>query len=298
MEIPPECCEGCRDPWLVNQVLVAAGLAAPELRQTSRGLSCDGHWLRKPRRGSGGAGIEFWTGASRPHSDDKDFYFQQYVDGRPCAAIYLAAGGHARLVGATEQILLRDKNGSPGFRYAGSVGPLPHDVRRDGTLARIGDVLAGEFDLRGLFGVDFVDDAQTIWPIEVNPRYTASIEILERAWGFSAVGQHVIACRDGTLPNSPASRVATSWHAKRVIYAESNAIVSEAFTAAALDANRNELPPAVADIPPPGTTIRPGQPVMTVFVSGPSREADVSALDLQTHSWQEQLARCATAAIR
>jgi predicted ATP-grasp superfamily ATP-dependent carboligase len=287
-----------RDPWLVRQALVAAGLAAPELRQTSRGLSLAGQWLRKPRRGSGGAGIELWTGASRPHSADKDFYFQQCITGQPCAAIYLAAGGRACLLGATEQILLPGKDGSPGFRYAGSIGPLPDDVRRDTTLAGIGEVLAREFDLQGLFGIDFVDDGQQVWPIEVNPRYTASIEILERAWGFSAVGQHVIACRDGILPHSPNSRGATSWHSKRVIYAASDAIISEAFTAAAFDANRNELLPAVADIPPPGTTIRSGQPVMTVFASGQSREDAVSALELQTHVWQQQLARCFTAAIR
>ena len=82
-------------------------------------------------------------------------------------------------------------------RYAGSLGPLPLDPRRHASLTRIGEVLAREFDLRGLFGVDFIDDGAEPWPIEVNPRYTASIEVLERALSFSAVGWHVAACRVG-----------------------------------------------------------------------------------------------------
>jgi predicted ATP-grasp superfamily ATP-dependent carboligase len=287
-----------RDPSLVSRALLAAGLVVPELRPTSQGLSCDGRWLRKPRRGSGGAGIEVWTSAARERARNGSCYFQQYVAGRPCAAIYLAARGTACLLGATEQILLRSEDGSPGFRYAGSIGPLPAHAQRDGALARIGNALVSEFDLRGLFGVDFVDDGQTVWPIEVNPRYTASIEILERAGGFSGVGQHVSACRDGMLPDPPDKVAASGWHAKRVIYAGREAIISEAFTASALGANPDGLPPALADIPPQGTTLKPGQPVMTVFASGPSREATASALDQSMRFWQEQLARCFIAAIR
>lgn len=287
-----------RDPWLVSRALGRAGLAAPELRHTSQGLSLDGRWLRKPRRGSGGAGIEVWTGAARERTDHEGLYFQQYVAGRPCAAIFLAAGGHASLLGVTEQILLRSADGTPGFRYAGSIGPLPADPRRDAALARIGNVLASEFELRGVFGVDFVDDGQQVWSVEINPRFTASIEILERAGGFSAVGQHLSACRDGILTDPPNKFDAAGWHAKRVIYAGREAIVSEDFTASALDANQNGLPPAVADIPPQGTTLKPGQPVMTVFASGPSRDAAASALELQSRHWQERLARCFIAAIR
>src|SRR5262245_15365749 len=40
--------------------------------------------------------------------------------------------------------------------------------------------------MRGLFGVDGVLCEGAFWPVEVNPRYTASVEVLERATGLRA----------------------------------------------------------------------------------------------------------------
>ena len=44
--------------------------------------------------------------------------------------------------------------------------------------------------LRGLFGVDFVLRDGIPWPVEVNPRYTASVEVLEFAAGIRALTLH------------------------------------------------------------------------------------------------------------
>ncbi len=297
---PADVLRRVRDPWLVRRTLAEAGLGVPELRKTSRGLPGDGRWLRKPLHASGGAGVRFWNDAARGrHSHDGSHYFQQYVEGLACAAIYLAAGGRTRLLGTTEQILRRNPDGSPGFRYAGSIGQLPADVRRDGTLAQIGDVLAVQFQLRGLFGVDFIDDGHDVWPVEVNPRYTASIEILERTQGFSAVGHHVAACRDGMFPDRTFDSDGDArCHAKQILYADGDASISEEFTAEALAANRADALPAVADIPRPGTVIKAGQPVMTVFAAAETRDAAASALERRMLDWREQLARCYTAGVR
>ena len=71
--------------------------------------------------------------------------------------------------------------GSHGFQYAGSIGLLPISEATDKTLMMLGDVLTKQFDLSGLFGIDIILDGDQVWTIEVNPRYTASMEICEAA---------------------------------------------------------------------------------------------------------------------
>ncbi len=87
------------------------------------------------------------------------------------------------LIGIVRQLVGERWLGSRNFQYAGSVGPWPVSDGTRATLARIGNVLAEEFDLIGLFGVDFILDDEEVWTLEVNPRYTASVEIVERVTG-------------------------------------------------------------------------------------------------------------------
>ena len=101
------------------------------------------------------------------------------------------------LVGVTRQLIGESWLGAHGFQYAGSIGPLPiHQATRE-TIARIGEVLTTRFELRGIFGVDFILDGERVWTLEVNPRYTASVEIVERATGLPAVAMHAAACAEG-----------------------------------------------------------------------------------------------------
>ena len=71
----------------------------------------------------------------------------------------------------------------------------------------MGKLLAGHYSLVGLFGIDLVIQQQRPWFIELNPRYPASAEILERATGQSLVRLHVDACR-GRSPEPPIVRFA------------------------------------------------------------------------------------------
>jgi predicted ATP-grasp superfamily ATP-dependent carboligase len=288
-----------RDPWTVNRVLRAAHLAVPEIRRTPHDLGHAERWLRKSRTSSAGAGIEHWqyqpASAQRPTADrrQRTHYFQRYVEGRACAAIYLAAAGQARLLGVTEQLLVAGTAQGAHFRYAGSLGPLPAEVRRDSRLKRIGNVLAEFFHLRGLFGVDFIDDGREVWPVEINPRYTASIELLERAGSFSAVGAHVAACRDEQIPEIPPP-TDDSWQGKRILYASHDMRIDDAFTVKALAARESDTKPLVADIPHAGTAIKRGQPVMTVFAAAATYDEMVNALASATRSWDDALMGCRT----
>lgn len=270
-----------RDPVETAWALRQSGLACPAIALTSAGVPCDGSWLRKPLRGSGGAGISVWRGASGPLppglSTSKDFYFQQWKDGESCAAVYVADGSRAALLGVSRQLVGTPWTGAAHFQYAGSVGPWRLTPRLCAQFERIGQTLAERFCLKGLFGVDAVLAGQTVWPVEVNPRFPASVEVLERARGIDAVRLHVEACRHGRLPASPPPHAPTCC-GKAIVYARRKLTVSPRFAAFAQRAMARLAWPDLADIPRAGTLIRAGRPITTVLAEAPDEPCVLALL--------------------
>ena len=190
-----------RDPLRVAQALNAAGIPAPAVRRESRGLPRDGSWLVKPMASGGGRGIEPWTGSANRESAPS--YFQQRIDGPSFSALFLGRADGARLVGITRQWMGID--GAP-FTYRGNLGPWPIGPALAGRLQTLGDRLTAAFGLVGWFGVDYILADGLPWPVEINPRYPASLEIHELASGRSLLEEHRRACegtRDETLSEEP-----------------------------------------------------------------------------------------------
>lgn len=264
-----------RNPELVAAVLERHGLRAPLVTTNADGVPTDGSWLVKPLKSAGGLQIAEWVG---PQSTDclgnavssDRCYFQQRVDGASYSATFLTADRQAMLLGVTEQLIGRDWNGSTGFRYCGSVGPVVLPRSADRELMRIGEVLAHEFHLRGLVGVDFILNAAGVWPVEVNPRLTASVEVLERVCGLDAVQMHATACEQGRLPIA-ASRTLGRVAGKRIVFASTRLRIPISW-AQAMDASDKTRWPELADIPPSGAMIESGWPIATVLADGISVE--------------------------
>lgn len=249
-----------RDPRQLSKALHAAGLQAPAMFSGHDATAKQ--WLVKPRRGSAGLGVRF----AEPGELDqppRGAILQEYIDGESCSATYVAAGGRAVLLGATRQLVGRDWDVSPEFLYLGSIGPLDLEASEVSVLQRLGDVIAARFGLVGLFGVDFIRTGSGLFPVEVNPRYTASIEVLERVTGMPLVAWHVAACLRGELPSD--SPVASGYAGKAIVYARH---------ACRWIGSLRDLPaatwPELADIPQPDTPIERGQPIATVFAAGAS----------------------------
>src|SRR5262245_33529300 len=175
-----------RSPFTIVGVLGAHGVTCPEVVESLDATQTK-RWLRKPRASASGRGVAFAetrTGASAGH------YLQEYIEGEPSSAVYVAAGGRARLLGMTRQLVGEAWLHSGLFRYCGNIGPLPMSAKLNGALAQLGQVLTTAFALRGLFGVDFILRDDTPWPVEINPRYTASVEVLELATGQAFLALH------------------------------------------------------------------------------------------------------------
>lgn len=254
-----------RDPFAVADALHAADVPGP--RVSTEPPSPPGRWLEKPLRSAGGAGIRFSGGrrkAGRP------VYWQKFIAGEPRSAIFVADVHHCRLLGVTRQLVGTDWLHAAPFRYCGSVGPLELSAAERGAWQRLGDVLTQFAGLRGLFGVDAVLRDGVPWPVEVNPRYTASVEVLEYATGLRALALHRRVF-DPAAPAAPEPRQ-TGCVGKAVYYAPRALIVP----ARGPWDDVLRQPPAVealpdyADIPPAGQQVARGRPVMTLLTAGVS----------------------------
>jgi predicted ATP-grasp superfamily ATP-dependent carboligase len=287
----------CRQPAFLRDVARDAGLPAPALAQVparavgaaSRAAPEEGparlagntgaRWLLKPLFAAGGARILVWSG---DHTEVKrgSYYLQEHIEGVPAAALYVAAAGTAQLLGLTRQLVGEPWLHAPAFGYCGSVGPLPLPDYLGLTLLGLGRRLAAEGGLRGLFGVDGILRDGEFWPIEINPRYTASVEVLEYATGLRALHLHRLAFEDEqaalTVPVTAAEGVV----GKAILYAREDLVFpKEGPWAAGLDGPRPvEEMPDFADIPAAGERIAAGRPVYTLLVRAGGVEECVAAL--------------------
>ncbi|HVT30304.1 MAG TPA: ATP-grasp domain-containing protein [Lacipirellulaceae bacterium] len=278
-----------RSPWALAHALRNAGLLFPETRAITEEISSGGSWLVKTCRGASGSGVTVWSGQPSDKSTKADgsnhAVYQRRVDGTPCAAVYVAADGSAQLLGTVRQLIGEPWLEGRDFRYAGSIGPLPLTDAVHNALANVGNVLAAEFELVGLFGVDFIiDDKQQIWTIEVNPRYTASVEIIERITGISALAAHVAACggspsaRRAGLSSAPAgggdarAHNKLTFHGKAILFAKGDVEINQSFADFTFHEALRTPWPTLADISPAGTPIEAGRPVLTVFAEGSSAD--------------------------
>jgi predicted ATP-grasp superfamily ATP-dependent carboligase len=157
---------------------------------------------------------------------------------------------------------------------------------------RTGDCLASSFRLVGLVGVDFVVSDSGLFVIEVNPRYTASVEVLEQALGRSLLTDHLIACQltrprnadDGTfdgvslefaadvskaeVQNEVAHGQASDCFGKAILFAKAGLTVTEAFCEYVDQTNTSRVWRPLADLPRVGTHIESGHPVITIRAVG------------------------------
>lgn len=277
-----------RDPIRLAEVLRGAGLPALSVVRDPNGLPRDGSWLRKPVASAGGIDVRprddsLETRELRAESDSY-YYYQRRVLGPSLSALFVGGEGGASLLGISRQLL-----GGPAgpFSYRGSIAPWPVDPLTRQQIARAGQAVASAFGLVGLFGLDLVLGGGKPWVVELNPRYTASVEVIELSLGVPLLEVHRIACQSGrrVVPTAEAlARVV----AKEIVYAEVDAVYSEVEPEPWNVPGDFEVPEA-ADLPWPGTAFRRGDPVVTVFGEGPTVSACLRVLRSRRADWRGRL---------
>jgi predicted ATP-grasp superfamily ATP-dependent carboligase len=259
-----------RNPIVLMRVLRQRGFAVPTTRASAPPVALEPErWLLKPRRSGGGHGTTSWR-SGRPVS--RRAYIQERIRGVTGSIVFAADGRHAVALGLSRQLVGERSFGAHGFRYCGSLlasERAPVFPRQAELLARataLANAVTEAFGLRGLNGLDFVARDGVPLPIEVNPRYSASMELVERATGSSLFAVHAGAC-EGHLPETahPPVRV----HGKAIVYARRDVVVNDPLAWRL---------PAIADVPHPGERIARGHPICTLLADGRDAERCLRAL--------------------
>ncbi len=274
--------EAVRDPPRWSAALREAGLPSPICLVAGDPPPSSGEWLAKPLASATGLRIRPWVSGTGPLP--RGDYLQERFRGIALAAIYLGDGRTSRLVGVTRQLLGRSAGGLR-VAYRGSVGPWPLPEEAGRILARIGQRIAKCFGLMGLFGIDLVLVRGIPVPVEINPRYTASVEVLERATGRALLADHARAC--GFAGTFQAEHVPgrVGLQAKRILFARRPARAPAEWPWA----NEDEDRPMAADFPSPGIILMPGEPVMTVFGEGRSVSTAMASLRASATLWRRRI---------
>jgi len=254
-----------RDPKALVAAFATRGIRAPRAIDANQAASLplDGkRWMLKPRLSGGGHGVRVWsTGETVPPGH----YLQEFVEGTSGSVIFVAAGSRGVVLGITRQLVGDEVFGAAGFRYCGNILLETKGVVPD-AVALI-DTVAAEFSLTGVGSIDVIASEHGLQPVEVNPRWSASMELVERARGISMFAVHADACVKGKLPefdvSAPFEHGAT--HGKAIVFARHDVVVTG--TRAWLEN------PDVRDVPHEGDRIAAGQPICTVLATGSNDES-------------------------
>ncbi len=254
-----------RNPFVLEKSLRASGLETLKLRRTIP--SRDVGWVIKPFCSVGGNQVRLLNGRNGEWINTHQQYLQQYIAGTPMSAVYVSSPRQCLLIGVSFQIVKKTRYSD--FAYVGSIGPIKLNATHTNAIHRYGQVIAKEFGLLGWFGVDFVKSDDEIRLLEVNPRYTASMELFELASAdLRLFDLHLAGCGKGCLA-VPKLEYSDLMIGKRYVF--NSSMVATQVTSRMFDRLANGAGQAWrsrSDIPWANDWIQPGHPVCTVWAYG------------------------------
>lgn len=251
---------GVRDPFRLRDVVDSIGMETPQILPPGTQPDPSLRWLRKQVKSGAGYQIEPWDSVV---PDDPEFLVQRWIEGISASASFIANGQEARVFSVTHQLSGDSAFGAPGFQYTGNIllpNPDPDLLKRLNLLAT---TLTQELGLVGLNGVDFIldgDDQLSI--LEVNPRYSASMELVEEALDAPLFEWHIAGCRGQALPIIP-ERHDQKVYGKAIVYAQRDGILPDT----------SEWPAkGRRDVADAGIPIPAGFPICTVTAVGDDQQ--------------------------
>jgi predicted ATP-grasp superfamily ATP-dependent carboligase len=123
-------------------------------------------------------------------------------------------------------------------------------------MSRILDALVAATGLKGVNGLDFIVENDSLWVLEINPRPTATIDLYDADLPAGVIGMHLQACR-GELMDLP-----------QFIRARAHGIV---YAPAPLHVPAQLRWPAwCTDLPEAGSIVPKGSPVCSVHAETPT----------------------------
>ncbi len=249
-------------------LLKSEQINTPTIITSTKDLNKETSYLRKPKCRSGGLGIKPFDPSKQTMVEDADFYYQEFIKGESRSAIFCFSESGFELLGTSIQSSGTQSLHADDFLYSGSMGPVKPCNSELTELQTIGEIISINYHPRGLLGMDYILNESRVYPLEINPRYTASMEVLELALGQNFITKHMQAFGFKTICENPA-RTEPSVIGKAIYYAPHDVLIPEDVPWVSTETNPRLFSP-FADIPRANSTIDKGSPVVTIFAKADS----------------------------
>jgi predicted ATP-grasp superfamily ATP-dependent carboligase len=223
-------------------------------------------WIIKPTASAGGIGIRADDGLLSGVE-----YRQKFVDGVPAGGIFFTENGETKFFGLARQI-------NSGFKFAGSVYPADFEPGVLAATARFGERLATAAGLAGWWGADFIIADGVAHLLEVNPRFTAGMELCAKAHGIDLVETQSSAF------SGDKCHMETGWngayHGRKVVYARGDLVFKNP---------ERWFKAGMRDVPVGGKIISKGEPVISVYASAAGHEECMEKLSVKIEEFEREI---------
>jgi predicted ATP-grasp superfamily ATP-dependent carboligase len=149
----------------------------------------------------------------------------------------------------------------------------------------MGDCIASKFGLQGWFGIDFVLENEQVWLLEVNPRFTASMELLDGRACKSIFASHLAAF--DFPPVETSGETIAGLRLNRNPVAAKLTLFNDSEEGLLFDSRQSDLlwsmsqkkESPVCDVPRADWTVLPGSPLCTIRSEGDSSDEVLGQLE-------------------
>ena len=225
--------------------------------------------LVKPAKGFAGMGVrrvddvpEVRPAFREAQAVNGEVVVQQYVEGVHASVSVVASKRGVAVLTVNEQLLgVAEVGQRKPFGYCGNIVPLEGYETALRECTAVAEKLCSRFGLLGSNGIDIVLSDGKPYVVEVNPRFQATLECVERLLGVNVVEAHVKACTSGELPKVGRP---SGFCTRLILYARKRVAVP--------DLTRFGY---VRDVPHPGVLIEAGEPVCSVVAFDEDRSSSL-----------------------
>jgi predicted ATP-grasp superfamily ATP-dependent carboligase len=227
--------------------------------------------LVKPSKGFGGVGIRKAQGPKElkqafQHASliDEKVLIQEYISGTPASVSLISSNNETITLTLNEQLLgVNELGQEEPFGYCGNVVPLVTTRSVMNRCKNTTERITSHFGLIGSNGIDFVISKEGIpYVVEVNPRFQATLECVERVLGINMVEAHMKACLQGILPIIV--KKTAVFCTRLILFAPQRSIIPDL-----------SVFEEVRDIPIPEVIIEKGEPVCSIVREGADRNSSL-----------------------
>ncbi|MAT16342.1 MAG: hypothetical protein CMJ46_13855 [Planctomyces sp.] len=279
-----------RDPYLFRDIILTCGGRMPIMRPVTD-LIPAGDWLVKPYHSGGGVRVQH---AGEATGSVEGCYWQRRVPGVPYSISFTALGNEAYLLGAVRQFIAtspeiqvaRSIRRKHPFLFCGGVTAKLEELGDSEELRQFLGRVVEAIGLVGWCGMDVIKTASGQFEVlEINPRYTATMELLERQQQRSFYPLHLDACRgtplDQTLEAPPMQERPGISVAKQILYTPTDLPIPTDGVGTLLggrfvDDETSDI--LLADQPQPGSLLPAGSPICTLIAHGTTEDEALRTL--------------------